>query len=104
MSEGVRVGVSVEVAVKVGVRVAVEVAVKVAVAVTGDGGTASTAFAASTMPLPQVEMVQVLPAGKASAVVWRIWMISERVSARLIESINEMTPLTCGAAMLVPAK
>ena len=71
---GVRVGVGVFVDLPLrGVLVAVGEGPKVTVAVGGGGlSTAFNAAAATTMPLPQVEVVQLLPGGKDRAVLWRI--------------------------------
>src|SRR5688572_33512496 len=79
IGDGQEVGVAVGLGVRVGVRVGMGVLVgvgegpKVGVNV-GSGGliTAFGAAAASTIPLPQVEVLQLLPAGNARAVLWRI--------------------------------
>jgi hypothetical protein len=63
---------------------------------------APRAAAASTMPPPQLDVVQALPPGKARAVSSRIWRLCDALSAGLRDSINDRTPATCGAAMLVP--
>jgi hypothetical protein len=71
----VRVAVGMRVALPPGGLVLVGVGEGPAVAVdVGSGGliTAFNAAAASTLPLPHVEVVQLLPAGKARAVLWRI--------------------------------
>ena len=68
----VRVGVGVRVVLPPGVFVRVGVGEGPAVDVGGGLSTAFSAAAASTMPLPHVEVVQLLPAGKARAVIWRI--------------------------------
>lgn len=71
----VRVGVEVDVlvavgvAVRVGVAVAVVVAVGVLVAPPAIDASAAPAF---TIPLPQIEVLQVLPPGKLVTVFWRI--------------------------------
>jgi len=69
---GVRVSVGVWVDLPPGVLVRVGVGEGPAVDVGGGLITAFSAAAASTIPLPHVEVVQLLPAGKARAVLWRI--------------------------------
>jgi len=65
----VRVEVAVAVAVREGVVVAVVVAVGVLVAPPAIDATAAPAF---TIPLPQIDVLQVLPPGKLVTVFWRI--------------------------------
>ena len=90
----VEVGVDVRVEVEVGVDVRVEVEVEVGVSVTGNTLTALTAPAASTMPLPQVDAVQLLPAGKSLAVLCKAWSICSKLSVGLIDNIRDTTPVT----------
>ena len=66
------------------------------------GGTALTAAAASSMPLPHKEVLQVLPAGNGRTVACRICSTWAGVRFGLSENISETTPVTCGVAMLVP--
>jgi hypothetical protein len=66
------------------------------------GGTALTAESALTIPAPQREVVQSPPLKNGLAVLWRIWSTCDGVRFGLSDNINETTPLTCGAAMLVP--
>jgi hypothetical protein len=66
------------------------------------GGTALTAAAASSMPLPHKEVVQVLPDGNGLTVACRICSTWAGVKFGLSENISETTPVTCGVAMLVP--
>ncbi len=66
------------------------------------GGTAFTAAAASSMPLPHRDVLQVLPLGNALAVFCRICSTWAGVRSGLSENISETTPVTCGVAMLVP--
>ncbi len=63
---------------------------------------AATAVAALTMPAPQSDVVQVLPAGNGVAVDCNIVVTWAGVSDGLTDSISETTPTTCGVAMLVP--
>lgn len=88
------------VAVAVGVLVGVDVAVGVAVG--GGRPIELSAAPASTIPLPQIDVVQPLPIGKARAVFCRICRLCVKLSVGLIDSINDTTPTTCGVAMLVP--
>jgi hypothetical protein len=66
------------------------------------GGIALTAAAASSIPLPQSAVVQVLPEGNGLALLCRICNTWEGVSSGLSENMSETTPVTCGVAMLVP--
>ena len=66
--------------------------------------TASTAPAALTIPLPQVDVEQVLPPGNGVAVLCKKLKTSSGVRVGSIENISETTPATCGVAMLVPLK
>ena len=84
------------------VKVHVAVGVRVNVAVGSAASAAATAAPASSMPLPQMEVLQLLPPGKARAELCRICSTCAGVRPGLTESINETTPVTCGAAMLVP--
>ena len=68
----VRVGVGVRVALPPGVFVWVGIGEGPAVDVGGGLSTAFRAAAASTIPLPHVEVLQLLPAGKERAGLWRI--------------------------------
>jgi len=71
----VGVAVRVEVAVAVAVRVWVVVAVRVGVAVgvlVAPPAIDATAAPAFTIPLPQIDVLQVLPPGKWVTVFWRI--------------------------------
>jgi hypothetical protein len=65
-------------------------------------GTTATAAPAFTIPLPQIEVLQVLPAGKALAVFCMICCTCKGLSEGLNENNNDATPETCGAAILVP--
>jgi hypothetical protein len=65
-------------------------------------GTALTAAAASSIPLPQRDVVQVLPLGNALEVLCRICSTWVGVRNGLSENISETTPVTWGADMLVP--
>ena len=66
------------------------------------GGTALTAAPAFTIPDPQFVVVQVPPAGKAFAVFRIICRTCAGVRLGLSENIKDATPLTCGAAALLP--
>jgi hypothetical protein len=54
------------------------------------------------MPLPHIEVEQVLPAGKVLAVLRSVSSICAAVSPGRKEKINAPTPDTTGAAKLVP--
>ena len=82
-----------------GVGVLVAVLVGVGVAVAGSVGTALSAAAAFTMPLPQFDALQLLPEGKERAVLCRICTTCVKLSVGLNDSINDTTPVTCGAAV-----
>ena len=105
---GVRVGVGVRVSVGVwvdlppGVFVRDGVSEGPAVEVGGGFSTAFSAAAASTIPLPQLDVVQLLPGGKERAVLCRIWRVCVKLSDGFKDAIRDMTPVICGAAMLVP--
>jgi hypothetical protein len=105
---GVRLGVEVRVSVGVcvdfplGVLVRLGVGEGPAVDVGGGLSTALSAAAASTIPLPQVVVVQLLPGGKARVVLWRIWRLCVKLSVGLSDTIRDRTPVICGAAILVP--
>lgn len=101
----VRVGVGVRVAFPLGALVLVGVGEGPRVAVRVGSGGLSTAFsaaAASTMPLPHREGVQLLPAGKARAELCKIWRLWVKLSVGSSDTISDRTPAMCGAAMLVP--
>ena len=55
------------------------------------------------MPLPQIEVVQLLPLGKGRAMLSRIESTWAGVRFGFAENIKETTPVTCGVAMLVPS-
>ena len=97
----VLLGVKLGVLLLVGVKVRVAVGVLVGVAVAGLA-TAFTAAPASSMPLPHCDVVQVLPLGNGLAVFCRICSTCAGVRDGLRENIRETTPVTWGAAMLVP--
>jgi hypothetical protein len=102
---GVGVRVEVAVAVLVGVEVAVGVDVRVGVAVgvlVGPPAIEAAAAPAFTIPLPQMDVLQVLPPGKLVTVFCRICNTWAGVRDGLSEYSSETTPVTCGAAMLVP--
>ena len=63
---------------------------------------AATALAASTIPLPQVEVVQLLPPGKGRAVLCRTLSTWAGVREGLTENIRETTPVTGVVEKLVP--
>ena len=67
--------------------------------------TAATAADALTMPAPQATVVQSdpVPVGKARALPWRKVKTWLEVNVGFIDNMSEMTPVTCGAAMLVPS-
>ena len=96
---GVAVDGAVDVAVGVGVAVAVAVAVDVALPKAFAACTAASPF---PTPAPQSRMVHVLLAGKPEAVLRNKVNICAAVSDGLTDSMSEMMPATCGAAMLVP--
>src|SRR5581483_11146986 len=71
----------------------------------GVSQTDATAAAASTMPAPQVavvQSVQPVKVGNGRALACSLARISAGVSAGLSDNMSETTPVTCGAAMLVP--
>jgi hypothetical protein len=84
------------------VAVGVKVIVGVEVGVGVTPATYAIAALASTMPLPQFEVVQVPLIGNDLAVFWRICSTWAGVRDELRENSKETTPLTWGAAMLVP--
>jgi hypothetical protein len=62
----------------------------------------ATAAWAFTIPLPQMEVVHVLPAGNGVTVLWRMFKTCVGVSDGFTENMSDTTPVTWGAAMLVP--
>lgn len=104
VTDGVDVLVAVEV-VGEGVFEAVGgngVLVKVAVGVGDGAGNVWSAAAILTIPLPQIDGLQVLPPGKGLAVSCKIWRLWLKFNVGSSDSSKEMTPATWGAAMLVP--
>ncbi len=63
-----------------------------------------TAPGASSSPAPHVEVVQVEPAGNGLALAASISRTAAALESGATDSINATTPLTSGAAKLVPAR
>lgn len=66
-------------------------------------GKAATARDALSSPAPQSDGLQELPAGNSVTVSCRMSRTCPGVREGLSENSREITPLTCGAARLLPA-
>ena len=61
-----------------------------------------TELKALAMPGPQIDVLHVLPPGKALTVFCMIWLTCAGVALGMSDTTSDAIPATCGAAMLVP--